>query len=63
MAVKLAFENHFFEFQGILISKIDVNLNYWIMTKNHIVDPEIGFLTKSILKPYGHTAAMPVVWE
>ena len=33
------------------------------MTKNHIVDPEIGFLSKSILKPYGRTVAMPTVWE
>ena len=26
-------------------------------------DPEIGFLTKSILKPYGRATAMPPAWE
>ena len=33
------------------------------MTKNHAVDPEKGFLTKSILKPYGRATAMPSAWE
>ena len=27
--------------------------------KNHAADPEKGFLTKSISKPYGHATAMP----
>ena len=26
-------------------------------------DPKIGFLTKSILKPYDRAAAMPTAWE
>ena len=34
-------------------------MNLRIITKNHAVDPEIGLLTKSILKPYGRAAAMP----
>ena len=33
------------------------------ITKNHAVDPEIGFRTKSILKPYEHLAVMPTAWE
>ena len=28
-----------------------VKINSRIITKNHAADPEIGFLTKSILKP------------
>ena len=31
--------------------------------KNHAADPEITFLTKSILKPYGRTVAIPTAWE
>ena len=31
--------------------------------KNHRADPEIEFLIKSILKPYGRAAAMPTAWE
>ena len=27
--------------------------------KNHAADPEIGFLTKSIWKPFGCATAMP----
>ena len=34
-----------------------------IITKNHAADPEIRFLTKSILKPYGRAAVMPTAWE
>ena len=29
-----------------------VKMNSRIITKNHAADPEIGFLTKSISKPY-----------
>ena len=47
----------------ILISKMSVKMNFRIITKNHEVDPEIGFLTKSISKPYGRTTAMPPAWE
>ena len=36
-----------------------VEMNLRIITKNHASDPEIGFLTKSILKPYGRAAALP----
>ena len=38
-------------------------MNLGIITKNHAVDPEKGFLTKSILKPYGRATAMPPAWE
>ena len=40
-----------------------VKMNLGIMTKNHAVDPEKGFLTKSISKPYGCSTAMPPAWE
>ena len=32
-------------------------MNFRIKTKNHAADPDIGFLTKSISKPFGR--AMP----
>ena len=38
-------------------------MNLRIITKNHAADPEIGFLTKSISKPYGRATAMPPAWE
>ena len=31
--------------------------------KNHSADAEIGFLAKSISKPYDPAMAMPVAWE
>ena len=31
--------------------------------KNHAADPEIGFLTKSISKPYVRAIAMPTAWD
>ena len=34
-----------------------------IITKTHAADPEIGVLTKSILKSYGCATAMPTAWE
>ena len=40
-------------FLKILIAKMSEEMNLRIITKNHAADPEIGFLTKSILKPYG----------
>ena len=40
-----------------------VKMNSRIITKNHAADPEIGFLTKSISKPYGRAKAMPTAWE
>ena len=40
-----------------------VKIKLKIITKNHEVDPEIGFLTKSISKPYGCATAMPPAWE
>ena len=43
--------------------KIVVKMNFRMITKNHAADPEIGFLTKSILKPYGRIIAMPTAWE
>ena len=40
-----------------------VKMNLRIITKNHAADPKIGFLTKSIPKPYGRATAMPPAWE
>ena len=40
-------------------TKFVVKVNLTIITKNHAADPEIGFLTKSISKPYGRATAMP----
>ena len=42
---------------------MDVKMNLRIITKNHAADPETGFLTKSISKPYGRATAMPPAWE
>ena len=50
-------------FSEILISKMDVKLKLRLITENRAADPEIGFLIKSILKPYGHAAAMPTAYE
>ena len=38
-------------------------MNLRIITKNLAADPEIGFLTKSISKPYGRATVMPTAWE
>ena len=38
-------------------------MNLRIITKNDAADPEIGFLTKSILKQYERTAAVATAWE
>ena len=38
-------------------------MNLRIITKNHEVDLEIGFLKKSISKPYGRATAMTTAWE
>ena len=46
-----------------MISKIGVKVNLRIITKNHAADSEIGFLKKSITKPYGRATAMPPAWE
>ena len=50
-------------FSWILISKMDVEINLRIITRNHTGDPEIGFLAKSISKPNGCAPAMPTAWE
>ena len=42
-------------FSKISISKSSVKMYFRIIMKNHAADPEIGFLTISILKPYGIT--------
>ena len=47
----------------ILIPKMGVKMNFRIITKNHEADPEIGFLKKSIPKPYARATAMPPAWE
>ena len=38
-------------------------MNLRTITKNHEADPEIGILTKSILKPYDRATARPPAWE
>ena len=38
-------------------------MNLRIITKNRAADPEIVFLVKSILEPYGRSTAMPTAWE
>ena len=50
-------------FSLILISKIGVKMNLRVIKKNYAADPEKGFLTKSISKPYDRTTAMPPAWE
>ena len=50
-------------FSEILILKIGVKMNLWLITKNRAADPEIGFLTKLIFKSYGFAVAMPTAWE
>ena len=42
---------------------MSVKLYLGIITKNRAADPEIGFLTKSILKPYGRAETIPTAWE
>ena len=42
-----------------MILKMGVKRNLRILKKNHAADPEIEFLTKSILKPFFLAAAMP----
>ena len=39
-----------------------VRINLRIIAKNE-ADSEIGFLIKSIPKPYGRATAMPPAWE
>ena len=43
--------------------KMSVKMNLRIITKYRAADPEIRFLTKSFLKPYGYTTALPPAWE
>ena len=40
-----------------------LKMNLRIITKNRAANPEIGFLTESILKPYGRATAMSTAWE
>ena len=42
---------------------MNAKINFMILMQNGEADPEIGFLTKSILKPYGRATAMPTAWE
>ena len=42
---------------------MSVKLYLEIITKNRTADPKKGFLTKSILKPYGRAETMPTAWE
>ena len=34
-----------------------------MILENHAADQEIGFLTKSISKPFSHATTMPPAWE
>ena len=38
-------------------------MNFRIIIKNLAADPKIGFLTKSISKPFGRATAMPTAWK
>ena len=38
-------------------------MNLMIKTKNPVVDPEIGFLTRLISRPFDRETAMPTAWE
>ena len=40
-----------------------VKMNFLVIRKHNAADPEIGFLTKSVLNPYGRTAAIPTACE
>ena len=42
---------------------MDVKMNLRIITKKHAGDLEIGFLVKSISKPFGRATAMPTSLE
>ena len=44
-------------------TKMSVKMNLRKITKNHESGPEIGFLKKSIAKPYGRATAMPTALE
>ena len=39
-----------------------VKMNLRIMAENHAADPEIGFITISMSKPYGRGTAMAPAW-
>ena len=40
-----------------------LKINLRVLTKNRATDSKIGFLTKSIFKPYDRAEAMPPAWE
>ena len=40
--------------------KNEGKMNLRIITKNHVADPEIGFLTKSISKPYADSVGVKI---
>ena len=50
-------------FSYILISEIGLKMIFKIASKNHAADPEIGFITKSILMLFGRTVVMLTVLE
>ena len=49
-------------FLELSILKMDKR-NQRVITKIHAADPEKGFLTKSISKPYGRATDMPPAWQ
>ena len=42
---------------------MSVKRNSRIIRKNHVADPEIGFLTKWISRSNDRATAMPTAWE
>ena len=42
---------------------MNVKINFRQITKNHAADPKIGFVIKSISKPYNRATTMPSVLE
>ena len=47
------------DFFHLFFSTMRVKMDLRIITKNHEADPEIGFLTKSISKPFGRATTIP----
>ena len=42
---------------------MNVKMNLRIITNNNAANPEIGFLTASIVRPYGRTRVITTAWK
>ena len=42
---------------------MNVKMNFRIITNNNAANPEIGFLTASISRPYGRTRVITTAWK